>query len=316
MPHDKYDLTGQTFGELIVISQALSKNGNSYWNCKCSCGNTKIIQRCALTSGATTSCGHITRALKTKENVQEAVARAIFSNIYRDGNLTWKEFYYLSQQNCFYCGADPITLGNYTNPFKGAKYASKFTKENCEFRYHGLDRVNNDKPHDRENVVSCCKTCNSFKLISNIETFYAKIENLIRSPIIVKLDSLNILKTLSNNYTISINEIFSLKNKYGENALAYKISRIKSNIKKNIEFKLNKYQCAELIIADCIYCGQKADTATGAYNGIDRIDSSFGYIEDNCTTACHNCNIGKNNLTFQQFAAWINRIKDYQESVK
>lgn len=58
------DLTGKQFGRLTVICRGedyVSPSGarTVRWLCKCSCGNPKLllIQRGALTSGATVSCG-------------------------------------------------------------------------------------------------------------------------------------------------------------------------------------------------------------------------------------------------------------------
>lgn len=52
------NLTGQIFTNLEVLYKVPSKNGKTYWNCKCLlCGQEKEIQTCHLTSGATKSCG-------------------------------------------------------------------------------------------------------------------------------------------------------------------------------------------------------------------------------------------------------------------
>jgi hypothetical protein len=42
-----------------------------------------------------------------------------------------------------------------------------------------------------------------------------------------------------------------------------------------------------LVAAECHYCGHKTE---GEVNGIDRVDNSIGYQEDNCVTACWRCN--------------------------
>ena len=56
--HNFIDRTGQTFGRLTVVSRAENTNrGTAQWNCKCTCGNIKIIQAKSLASGATRSCG-------------------------------------------------------------------------------------------------------------------------------------------------------------------------------------------------------------------------------------------------------------------
>jgi hypothetical protein len=55
----RYNLIGKTFVKLIVTNYSHTINSkNSYWFCDCSCGRKNlIIQRAALVSGATTSCG-------------------------------------------------------------------------------------------------------------------------------------------------------------------------------------------------------------------------------------------------------------------
>ena len=58
------DLTGQMFGNLTVVRRAedyISPSGNhqTQWECKCSCGNTKIVHANSLKQGYTKSCGCI-----------------------------------------------------------------------------------------------------------------------------------------------------------------------------------------------------------------------------------------------------------------
>ena len=55
----RLDLTGKRFGKLIVLSFSHSEKGFTYWNCKCDCGNEKIIRGTYLTSRTkpTKSCG-------------------------------------------------------------------------------------------------------------------------------------------------------------------------------------------------------------------------------------------------------------------
>ncbi len=53
------DLIGKKFGRLHVISQVEKRNKNRavYWECKCDCGNTKIVTGNHLKTGHTKSCG-------------------------------------------------------------------------------------------------------------------------------------------------------------------------------------------------------------------------------------------------------------------
>lgn len=52
------DLTGQKFNKLTVIKFShFDKKKNSYWLCKCDCGNEKVVRRNHLISGGVQSCG-------------------------------------------------------------------------------------------------------------------------------------------------------------------------------------------------------------------------------------------------------------------
>ena len=89
-----------------------------------------------------------------------------------------------------------------------------------------------------------------------------------------------------------------------------------------------------LFNGNCFYCGSapantynvymtkegKANTKNIAYaktaqilfNGIDRKDSSFGYIDDNVVSCCTTCNFAKNRLSIYDFYQWIEKIALYQ----
>lgn len=53
------DLTGMTFGKLIVIERSGNSNrGLPSWKCSCKCGNTSIVDGQDLRDGKTNGCGH------------------------------------------------------------------------------------------------------------------------------------------------------------------------------------------------------------------------------------------------------------------
>jgi hypothetical protein len=62
----KINLTGKRFGKLTVIEYAGNKKHNSYWKCKCDCGNETDVMLNNLTRGMTKSCGCL-RKQTTKE---------------------------------------------------------------------------------------------------------------------------------------------------------------------------------------------------------------------------------------------------------
>lgn len=62
------DLTGQKFGKLTVLSKSPSRNGKTYWLCKCECGIEKEVQTSHLRSGSIQSCGSVEcKTIKTQQ---------------------------------------------------------------------------------------------------------------------------------------------------------------------------------------------------------------------------------------------------------
>lgn len=54
----KKDLTGMRFGRLVAIRDSGKRRGTFVlWECKCDCGNTKLVASSNLINGITTSCG-------------------------------------------------------------------------------------------------------------------------------------------------------------------------------------------------------------------------------------------------------------------
>lgn len=172
------NLIGKKFGLLTVIAHAEVKNRNSYWSVECECGTTKNVRGSDLEKQNIKSCGcmrHVwldeaqkKRDYGRKRSPYLATAWKVFrgtSPSYNDGDLTFDEFLALSQLPCFYCGE---IASNKTNKFESAKKrgegaSSKAISEGT-FIYNGLDRLHSDKPHNKNNVVPCCKHCNRAKL--------------------------------------------------------------------------------------------------------------------------------------------------------
>lgn len=80
--------------------------------------------------------------------------------IYKESDLSIEDFWILSQQPCFYCNAEKSNTTNYA---KTDKKSSQKAIDNADFHYNGLDRINSDFPHNKDNVVPCCYYCNFAK---------------------------------------------------------------------------------------------------------------------------------------------------------
>lgn len=106
-------------------------------------------------------------------------------------------------------------------------------------------------------------------------------------------------------YTREIAALIGIYNKYKNHCQ-----------KVNREFNVDKKLFLELIQENCYYCGSspmntawdKGRTFSVKYNGLDRVDSSKGYIKENVVTCCSNCNFAKQDFELSEFYVWINKV--------
>jgi len=110
-------------------------------------------------------------------------------------------------------------------------------------------------------------------------------------------------------------EITSLP--YGEAAKNTIYRNYKRGAKdRNIDFFLKKEEVFEIIIKNCYYCGEKPlniqrnyyNNGNFIYNGIDRIDSSKGYIKNNVVPCCWICNQAKSSMSIDYFDESIEKV--------
>lgn len=193
------DMMGKKFNKLLVIKQIKDNDGIRYI-CQCDCGNiTKEIDGYKIRSGHTKSCGCILKEMSTdlanhmRKSIEHkfkdpiiGTAKKVFFRRYKEigDTITFEDFYDMSQKDCYYCGSKP---NNKQNCYINTK-STQLRKDNGNFIYNGLDRVDNTKPHTLENCVPCCKTCNYAKRERTVEEFENWIdkvyENLLRLKLI------------------------------------------------------------------------------------------------------------------------------------
>ena len=68
-------------------------------------------------------------------------------------------------KKCFYCGNDPQTI--ITQKSTGINYI-----------YNGIDRKNSSIGYRTENCVTCCKTCNFFKMKLSVDNFLNHVKKI------------------------------------------------------------------------------------------------------------------------------------------
>ena len=73
-----------------------------------------------------------------------------------------------------------------------------------------------------------------------------------------------------------------------------------------------------LLQGNCHYCGAAPSNISNSkghndayiYNGIDRVDSSKGYVDGNCVSCCKVCNRAKSDMPVDVFFAWAQQVSE------
>ena len=94
----------------------------------------------------------------------------------------------------------------------------------------------------------------------------------------------------------------SIRNRYNPQHILKRY--LYSAKKRNILFELTEDQFFNTISQPCYYCGKNNS------NGVDRLDSSNGYVIDNILPCCGMCNKMKYTHTIDEFISQVKRIYD------
>lgn len=74
--------------------------------------------------------------------------------------LSLEEFIDICEKPCFYCGIEK-EKSNLCRP----------SRLEAEWRYNGIDRVDNSRGYTLDNIVPCCKLCNKMKMALDYNEF-------------------------------------------------------------------------------------------------------------------------------------------------
>lgn len=172
---------GQQIGEFTITSY-----NEGLYTLTCKCGNTsegdsthitrKISNLMAEGFTACMQCSNKRRIELKLLQSQEAHIYT-FKDVYReyvkkskereiDFEISLEDASKLFIQNCHYCNRAPL---------------------NCRKRdsgiivyYQGIDRIDNTKGYTLENIVPCCKYCNSFKNDRSAEEFNLHLDDILK----------------------------------------------------------------------------------------------------------------------------------------
>jgi hypothetical protein len=85
-----------------------------------------------------------------------------------------------------------------------------------------------------------------------------------------------------------------------------------------LPFELTPEHFLVLISGNCFYCGVEPQLRAASNkhpkifcNGVDRVDSSKGYLLNNCVSCCSTCNRAKLAMTREEFLAWVRRAYEH-----
>lgn len=147
MPKKAENITGRRFNRLIVIKFILRNKTKYFWECKCDCGNIKIIEKRALVSGATKSCGCLNKELIIKRATKHGLHK---TKVYK----TWigiKNRCYNKNYSKFYLYGE-----------RGIKVCDRWLEKNGFINFfqdmghppspnHSIDRINNNGNYEPNN---------------------------------------------------------------------------------------------------------------------------------------------------------------------
>lgn len=142
----------------------------------------------------------------------------------------------------------------------------------------------------KENIYIVCNRCKKIQKNSDIKTFLQHIYKINN-----KMNEENdILKLVSQDFY------------YTKSENLYKIFKSK----KECEFKITEEYFNRISSGDCGYCGI-ANIEDMHQNGIDRIDTTKGYIEGNIIACCFFCSMIKSDIGLEEFKESIRKIVNY-----
>ena len=151
------DITGKKFEFLTVLGYM----GNGYWDCKCLCGNTKIVKTGKLSTGQVRSCGCLAKTNSIKHSATGTKEYISWSNIKARCNNPNSQAY----KNY---GARGITISeNWSNSFE------EFYKDmgNCPEGF-SIERIDNNEGYSKDNCIWASSKTQSMNRRSNFIVTY------------------------------------------------------------------------------------------------------------------------------------------------
>jgi hypothetical protein len=157
--------------------------------------------------------------------------------------------------------------------------------------FNGVDRLDSSKHYTIENCVSCCEMCNMLKGSISPSVFVHRVEHILTNLRMVE-------------GTLYPTEFSDMKSG------AYYIYK-KRAMERGYCFEFSEEQFSEKRQSPCYLCGkEQSDTHI---NGIDRMDNSKGYTDENTNSCCGDCNYLKRDYAFDNLMTKCHLIYEFQK---
>lgn len=142
------DLSGQKFGRLLVLKRAENHGRETYWKCRCDCGNTKEINGAKLKNGHTKSCGCLSKEITSEMSRTHGMSD---TRLYRIYKKMYRRCYKPKTKSFENYGGRGITICTEWLGEHGFENFAKWSTENGYNDNLSIDRKDNDKGYSPEN---------------------------------------------------------------------------------------------------------------------------------------------------------------------
>jgi hypothetical protein len=164
-----------------------------------------------------------------------------------------------------------------------------------ESQFNGIDREDNNVGYIVDNCVSACSNCNLMKSNYEVSKF---------------MEHIHAISEYQKSGCVKSGRILQK----GNNKTTYLNYKKKVETKRKLTFRLDEEQYNTLKASPCYICG--IESSENSLNGIDRIDSTQGYTEDNCAPCCIICNKMKLDTSYEEFINHVLKISEYRRVPK
>lgn len=184
--HQQFALKpGTKFGRLTVVKEIYRSSQQLYvYECECECGRRTTTRGDCLRAGITRSCGCLVRETTAQTGKRSRLPDGVASRnkivrSYRRGakhrGLTFlledEEMDELFASPCSYCGSEPSQV---------ALNANRSDPSGTAFVYNGIDRIDNARGYESDNVCACCYVCNRMKHTLGTREFKQAVAKIAR----------------------------------------------------------------------------------------------------------------------------------------